>query len=86
MVLGWLVPSEIFPLQVQSAAQSINVSTNFFVVVMNIFIYKLLSETKEVPIEEIACGKNTFTEKDLSSRLTSNPTLSVSVIFYYFNL
>ncbi|XP_020239862.1 sugar transport protein 1 [Cajanus cajan] len=80
--LGWLVPSEIFPLEVRSAAQSINVSTNMiftfaiaqiftamlchmkfglfiffgvFVVVMNIFIYKLLPETKGVPIEEMHC-------------------------------
>ncbi|KAL6999387.1 Transcription factor stp1 [Sarracenia purpurea var. burkii] len=28
--LGWLVPSEIFPLEVRSAAQSINVSVNMF--------------------------------------------------------
>ncbi|XP_020216923.1 sugar transport protein 1 [Cajanus cajan] len=80
--LGWLVPSEIFPLEVRSAAQSINVSTNmiftfaiaqiftamlchmkfglfiffaFFVVIMNIFIYKFLPETKGVPIEEMHC-------------------------------
>ncbi|GKU95336.1 hypothetical protein SLEP1_g8707 [Rubroshorea leprosula] len=26
--LGWLIPSEIFPLEVRSAAQSINVSVN----------------------------------------------------------
>ncbi|XVF13202.1 hypothetical protein REPUB_Repub08aG0187900 [Reevesia pubescens] len=26
--LGWLVPSEIFPLEIRSAAQSINVSVN----------------------------------------------------------
>ena len=78
--LGWLVPSEIFPLEVRSAAQAINVSVNmiftfaiaqvftamlcymkfglffFFsvcVVVMSIFIYKLLPETKGVPIEEM---------------------------------
>ncbi|XP_010676976.1 sugar transport protein 1 [Beta vulgaris subsp. vulgaris] len=78
--LGWLVPSEIFPLEVRSAAQSINVSVNmiftfaiaqaflpmlcamkfglfiffaFFVVVMTIFIYILLPETKNVPIEEM---------------------------------
>uniref|UniRef100_A0A2N9FQG7 Major facilitator superfamily (MFS) profile domain-containing protein n=1 Tax=Fagus sylvatica TaxID=28930 RepID=A0A2N9FQG7_FAGSY len=78
--LGWLVPSEIFPLEVRSAAQSINVSVNmiftfaiaqiftamlchlkfglfiFFacwVVVMTIFIYKFLPETKGVPIEEM---------------------------------
>ncbi|XP_056685359.1 sugar carrier protein C-like [Spinacia oleracea] len=78
--LGWLVPSEIFPLEVRSAAQSINVSVNmiftfiiaqaflpmlcalkfglfiffaFFVVIMTIFIYFLLPETKNVPIEEM---------------------------------
>nr|KYP67254.1 Sugar transport protein 1 [Cajanus cajan] len=80
--LGWLVPSEIFPLEVRSAAQSINVSTNmiftfsisqiftamlchmkfglfiffaFCVVVMNVFIYKFLPETKGIPIEEMHC-------------------------------
>ncbi|KAK7303167.1 hypothetical protein RJT34_14069 [Clitoria ternatea] len=79
--LGWLVPSEIFPLEVRSAAQSLNVSVNmiftffiaqvfttmlchmkfglfiffaFFVFVMTIFIYKLLPETKGVPIEEMS--------------------------------
>ncbi|XP_015959215.1 sugar carrier protein C isoform X1 [Arachis duranensis] len=79
--LGWLVPSEIFPLEVRSAAQSVNVSVNmiftfavaqvftamlchmkfglfiffaFFVIVMSIFIYKFLPETKGVPIEEIS--------------------------------
>ncbi|RHN65337.1 putative major facilitator, sugar transporter, major facilitator superfamily [Medicago truncatula] len=78
--LGWLVPSEIFPLEVRSAAQSVNVSVNmiftfaiaqvfttmlchmkfglfiFFallVVVMSLFIYKFLQETKGVPIEEM---------------------------------
>ncbi|KAF8411237.1 hypothetical protein HHK36_003784 [Tetracentron sinense] len=79
--LGWLVPSEIFPLEIRSAAQSINVSVNmlftfiiaqifltmlchlkfglfiffaFFVVVMTIFIYFFLPETKNVPIEEMS--------------------------------
>lgn len=79
--LGWLVPSEIFPLEVRSAAQSVNVSVNMIftfaiaqvfttmlchvkfglflvfaacVVVMNVFIYKLLPETKGVPIEEMS--------------------------------
>lgn len=79
--LGWLVPSEIFPLEIRSAAQSINVSVNmvftfaiaqiflamlchlkfglflFFalcVVVMTIFIFFFLPETKNIPIEEMA--------------------------------
>lgn len=28
--LGWLIPSEIFPLEIRSAGQSINVAVNFF--------------------------------------------------------
>ncbi|KAK1326957.1 Sugar transport protein 1 [Acorus calamus] len=78
--LGWLVPSEIFPLEIRSAGQSINVSVNmfftfiiaqifltmlchlkfglffffaFWVVLMTIFIYFFLPETKNVPIEEM---------------------------------
>ncbi|XP_076940877.1 sugar carrier protein C-like [Bidens hawaiensis] len=79
--LGWLVPSEIFPLEIRSAAQSINVSFNMFftfliaqsfltmlchlkfgiflffalwVVVMTMFVYMFLPETKNIPIEEMA--------------------------------
>ncbi|GAB2303054.1 Transcription factor stp1 [Dionaea muscipula] len=79
--LGWLVPSEIFPLEIRSAAQSINVSVNmlftfvvaqaflamlchlkfglflffaFFVIVMTVFVYFFLPETKGVPIEEMS--------------------------------
>ncbi|GAB4826858.1 Transcription factor stp1 [Ancistrocladus abbreviatus] len=79
--LGWLVPSEIFPLEIRSAAQSLNVSVNmiftfavaqvflimlchlkfglflffaFFVVMMTIFVYFFLPETRGVPIEEMA--------------------------------
>ncbi|KVI11576.1 sugar transport protein 14 [Cynara cardunculus var. scolymus] len=78
--LGWLVPSEIFPLETRSAGQSIVVCVNMFftalvaqcflvslchlkygifllfgglIVVMTIFIFFLLPETKQVPIEEI---------------------------------
>ncbi|KAJ7547075.1 hypothetical protein O6H91_08G067600 [Diphasiastrum complanatum] len=78
--LGWLVPSEIFPLETRSAGQSITVSVNmlftfviaqaflamlchlkygiflFFagwVVVMSLFVYFFLPETKNVPIEEM---------------------------------
>lgn len=78
--LGWLVPSEIFPLEIRPAAQSVTVCVNMistfivaqffttmlchmkfglfiffgcFVVIMTIFIYKLLPETKGIPIEEM---------------------------------
>lgn len=78
--LGWLVPSEIFPLEIRSAGQSINVSVNmlftflvgqlfltmlchmkfglfyffaFWVVLMTLFIFFFLPETKNVPIEEV---------------------------------
>ncbi|KAH8493592.1 hypothetical protein Peur_061592 [Populus x canadensis] len=78
--LGWLVPSEIFPLEIRSAAQSVTVSVNmlftfiiaqvfltmlchlkfgiflffaFFVVLMSVFIYYFLPETKGIPIEEM---------------------------------
>lgn len=79
--LGWLVPSELFPLETRSAGQSIVVCVNLFwtaaiaqcflaslchlrygvfilfaglIVIMSLFIYILLPETKQVPIEEIA--------------------------------
>ncbi|KAL9418409.1 hypothetical protein AB3S75_041259 [Citrus x aurantiifolia] len=41
--LGWLVPSEIFPLEIRSAAQSVNVSVNmaFTFVVAQIFLNML---------------------------------------------
>ncbi|KAL5699511.1 hypothetical protein ACHQM5_030400 [Ranunculus cassubicifolius] len=79
--LGWLVPSEIFPLEIRSAAQSINVAVNMFftfviaqlflkmlcgmkfglffffgsfVLVMSIFVYFFLPETKGIPIEKMS--------------------------------
>lgn len=79
--LGWLVPSEIFPLETRSAGQSIVVCNNLFwtavvaqgflaslchlrygifllfvclIIIMSVFIYLLLPETKQVPIEEMA--------------------------------
>lgn len=78
--MGWLVPSEIFPLEIRSAANSLNCMTNmfftfivaqlfttmlchlkfglfiffgFFVLLMTVFIYYLLPETKGIPIEEM---------------------------------
>ncbi|QCD95445.1 MFS transporter [Vigna unguiculata] len=78
--LGWLVPSEIFQMEIRSAAQSITVAVNFlftfivaqtflsmlchfksgtffffggWVVVMTVFVYLLLPETRNVPIEQM---------------------------------
>ncbi|GLT40238.1 hypothetical protein SLA2020_143880 [Shorea laevis] len=78
--LGWLVPSEIFPLEIRSAGQSITVAVGFlftfivaqtflsmlchlksgiffffggWVVVMTAFVFLLLPETKNVPIEQM---------------------------------
>ncbi|XP_061993933.1 sugar transport protein 14 [Rosa rugosa] len=78
--LGWLVPSELFPLETRSAGQSIVVCVNLLftaliaqcflaslchlrygifllfaglIVIMSSFIFFLLPETKQVPIEEI---------------------------------
>ncbi|MFQ6619283.1 hypothetical protein Gotur_001108 [Gossypium turneri] len=78
--LGWLVPSEIFPLEIRSAGQSITVAMGFlftfiiaqsflamlcrfksgiffffggWVMVMTAFVYFLLPETKNVPIEQM---------------------------------
>ncbi|KAH9289027.1 hypothetical protein KI387_033144, partial [Taxus chinensis] len=78
--LGWLVPSEIFPLEIRSAGQSITVAVNLitsfifaqvflsmlcyfkygiflfyaaWVVLMTLFVYFFLPETKNVPIEEM---------------------------------
>ncbi|RDX77895.1 Sugar transport protein 7 [Mucuna pruriens] len=79
--LGWTVPSEIFPLEIRSAGQSITVAVNllftfiiaqaflallcsfkfgiffFFagwIIIMTIFVYLFLPETKGVPIEEMS--------------------------------
>ncbi|XP_073278259.1 sugar transport protein 14 [Primulina huaijiensis] len=78
--LGWLVPSELFPLETRSAGQSMVVCVNMIftaliaqcflaalchlkygiflvfaglIFIMSSFIYFLLPETKQVPIEEI---------------------------------
>ncbi|KAI4380711.1 hypothetical protein MLD38_006872 [Melastoma candidum] len=78
--LGWLVPSELFPLETRSAGQSMVVCVNMIftaliaqcflvslchlkygifllfaalIVVMSSFVYFLLPETKQVPIEEV---------------------------------
>ncbi|KAK9102355.1 hypothetical protein Sjap_019609 [Stephania japonica] len=77
--LGWLVPSELFPLEMRSAGQSVVVCVNLFftaavaqfflislshlkygifilfgglILIMATFIFFLLPETKQVPIEE----------------------------------
>ncbi|XP_057778549.1 hexose carrier protein HEX6-like [Salvia miltiorrhiza] len=78
--LGWLIPSEIFPMEIRSAGQSVTVAVNFlftfvvgqtflammcrfkaglffffggWVAVMTIFVYLLLPETKNIPIEQM---------------------------------
>ncbi|XLU54374.1 hypothetical protein S245_049022 [Arachis hypogaea] len=77
--LGWLVPRELFPLEIRSATQSIVVCVNMIftalvaqlflmslchlkygifllfaglIVFMSMFIFFLLPETKQVPIEK----------------------------------
>ncbi|CAN1284472.1 Sugar transport protein 1 [Linum perenne] len=64
--LGWLVPSEIFPLEIRSAAQTqiflmtlchlkfgLFLFFAFFVIIMSIFVFFFLPETKGIPIEEM---------------------------------
>ncbi|KAL3524137.1 hypothetical protein ACH5RR_016971 [Cinchona calisaya] len=78
--LGWLIPSEIFPLEIRSAGQSITVAVNFlftfivgqtfltmlchfkyglffffggWVALMTAFVFLLLPETKNIPIEQM---------------------------------
>ena len=78
--LGWLIPSEIFPLETRSAGQSLTVCANFvftfviaqaflstlchfkfgiffffagWILIMTIFVFFFLPETKNVPIEEM---------------------------------
>ncbi|KAL1559304.1 Hexose carrier protein hex6 [Salvia divinorum] len=78
--LGWLIPSEIFPMEIRSAGQSVTVAVNFlftfvvgqtflammcrlkaglffffggWVALMTLFVYFLLPETKNIPIEQM---------------------------------
>ncbi|KAK6155907.1 hypothetical protein DH2020_010155 [Rehmannia glutinosa] len=94
--LGWLIPSEIFPLEIRSAGQSVSVGVNFlftflvgqtflsmlcrfksgiffffggWVAVMTGFVYLLLPETKNVPIEQMerVWGEHWFWKKFVGS-------------------
>lgn len=78
--MTWLVPTEVFPLEIRSAGQSITVASGFvftvfvaqgflamlcrmkawlffffagWIVVMTVFVYLFLPETKGLPIEQI---------------------------------
>ncbi|KAG8381550.1 hypothetical protein BUALT_Bualt06G0133300 [Buddleja alternifolia] len=99
--LGWVVTSEIFPLEIRSAAQSIVVAVNlsmtfiiaqvflamlchlkagiffFFgawVLVMSIFVFFLLPETKNIPIEKMEkiWGEHFFWKRIVGDSLTEN--------------
>ncbi|KAL0317606.1 UNVERIFIED_CONTAM: Hexose carrier protein HEX6 [Sesamum angustifolium] len=104
--LGWLVTSEIFPLEIRSAAQSINVGRKFFfssalisqtflamlchlkyasffffgpwVALMTAFVYLLLPETKNIPIEKMDTiwRKHNFWKRFYKQNKIQEPLLS----------
>ncbi|CAL1388295.1 unnamed protein product [Linum trigynum] len=96
--LGWLIPSETFPLETRSAGQSVTVCVNllftfviaqaflsmlchfkfdiffFFsgwVAVMSAFVFFLVPETKNVPIEERRFGRSTGCGRGLCRRMVT---------------
>lgn len=105
--LGWLVPSEVCPLEIRSAGQATNVSVNMFftfvigqfflsmlchmkfglflffggfVIIMTIFIYYFVPETKNVPIEvmnqvwkEHGFWSRYVSNDDVTARTSSSP-------------
>ncbi|KAJ6678119.1 SOLUTE CARRIER FAMILY 2 FACILITATED GLUCOSE TRANSPORTER [Salix viminalis] len=100
--LGWLVPSEVCPLEIRSAGQATNVSVNMFftfvigqfflsmlchmkfglflffggfVIIMTIFIYYLVPETKNVPIEDM---NQVWKEHGFWSKYVSNDNVTTS--------
>ncbi|KAH7576837.1 hypothetical protein JRO89_XS01G0159300 [Xanthoceras sorbifolium] len=65
--LGWLVPSEIFPLEIRLAGQSINISVNMF------FTFVMLKQRVSQLRRWAKYGRTTTTGPDSSAKTTLLP-------------